>query len=131
MMASFNQSVIGKHAIIDLSGCDPEIIRCRSQILTILKRAAQVARVTVVGQVEHHFSPEGYSAVLVLEESHLSIHTWPEHNYVSLDLYSCNLDTDFAAVEAFLAEKFRAQWVVSKLLERKFIPVKLCVKAEL
>lgn len=131
MMIPFNQSVIGKHAIIDLSGCDPEIIRSRGQILAILKQAAHVAAVTVVGQVEHYFSPEGYSAVLVLEESHLSIHTWPEHHYVSLDLYSCNLDTDFAAVEAFLAKKFRAQWVTSKLLERRFIPVELGVKAEL
>ncbi|MCB0214172.1 MAG: adenosylmethionine decarboxylase [Anaerolineae bacterium] len=122
MMFHHTQSVIGKHAIIDLSGCDPDIIRDRESILGCLKQAAQIAKVTVVGHLEHYFSPEGYSAVLVLEESHLSIHTWPEYGYISLDLYSCNLETDFDAVEKFLAQQFKAKNVESQLLKRKFSP---------
>ena len=120
-MNHFTQPVIGKHAIVDLSGCDPQIVRNHKLILDILKQATQIARVTIVGMQERCFTPEGYSAVLVLEESHLSVHTWPEHNYVSLDLYSCNLDTDFEAVEKFLVKKFKAQHVVSTLLDRKYV----------
>lgn len=122
MMIHSTHYIIGKHAIIDLSGCDPDIIRDRESILDILKQAAQIAKVTIVGQLEHHFSPEGYSAVLVLEESHLSIHIWPEYNHISLDLYSCNLETDFNAVETFLVKKFKAKNIESQLLERNFSP---------
>ena len=74
MIFHHTQSIMGKHAIIDLSGCDSDIMRDRESILERLKQAAQIAKVTVVGHFEHYFSPEGYSAVLVLEESHLSIH---------------------------------------------------------
>lgn len=119
-MTICTQFVVGKHAIIDLSGCDPDVICDYELILNILREAARVAQVTVVGEIEHQFNPEGYSMVLLLEESHLSIHTWPEYNYVSLDLFSCNLHTDFEAVEKFLVKKFKPQSVVSKLLMRKF-----------
>ncbi|MCB0194792.1 MAG: adenosylmethionine decarboxylase [Anaerolineae bacterium] len=122
MIFHHTQSIMGKHAIIDLSGCDSDIMRDRESILERLKQAAQIAKVTVVGHFEHYFSPEGYSAVLVLEESHLSIHTWPEYRYISLDLYSCNLETDFDAVEQFLAQEFKATTVESQLLKRKFSP---------
>lgn len=121
-MIHLTPSIIGKHAIIDLSGCDADIIRDRASILDILNQAAEIANVTVVGQIDHYFSPEGYSAVLVLEESHLSIHTWPEYNHVSLDLYSCNLETDFDAVETFLAQQFKAKNIESQLLHRKLDP---------
>ncbi len=112
--------VLGKHAIIDLSGCDSEIAKNSGLVRDILVQAAQVANVTVVGSIDHYFKPEGYTAVLVLEESHLSIHTWPEYNYVSIDLYSCNLQTDFEAVKDFLAEKFKAAVTKFTILNRGF-----------
>lgn len=110
--------VLGKHAIIDLSGCDPQIITNHQLIHEILLQAADIAEVTIVGCLEHSFQPQGYSATLVLEESHLSIHTWPEYDYISLDLYSCNLQTNFDAVAEFLARKFGATITEYHLLER-------------
>ncbi len=112
--------VLGKHAIIDLSGCDSEIMSNYDLIRDILVQTAQIANITVLDMVEHYFKPEGYTAVLVLEESHLSIHTWPEYNYVSIDLYSCNLQTNFQAVKDFLADKFKATVTKFSLLERKY-----------
>ncbi|HEX9921163.1 MAG TPA: adenosylmethionine decarboxylase [Anaerolineae bacterium] len=111
---------LGKHAIIDLSGCNSEIIRDCKLIHNTLVEAAKMARLTVIGIMDHRFMPEGYTAVLMLEESHLSIHTWPEHNYASIDLYSCNLQTDFQVVIDFLANEFQATVTEVAFLERGF-----------
>ncbi len=51
--------------------------------------AAEAAEATVVGTVFHPFSPQGISGVVVIEESHLSIHTWPEHGYAAVDFFTC------------------------------------------
>jgi S-adenosylmethionine decarboxylase proenzyme len=76
--------ILGKHAILDLSGCDSEIIRNCKLIHGILVKAAEIARLTVLGVMDHSFAPEGYTAILLLEESHLAIHTWPENDYASI-----------------------------------------------
>ena len=110
--------VLGRHALIDLSGCNPDLLTDYAYIRKTLNRVAQLAKVTVIGLVDRHFEPQGYTAILVLEESHLSIHTWPEHSYASLDLYSCNLATDFQAVQTFLARRFQAAKTTFTLLER-------------
>lgn len=114
--------VLGRHALIDLSGCNPAIIRDDARIRSILIQAAHLAKVTVVNTVDRHFMPEGYTAILVLEESHLSLHTWPEYNYISIDLYSCNLQTDFQGVKAFLADQFQATTTTFTLVERGCLP---------
>ena len=112
--------VLGKHAILDLSGCSPEIIGNNALVQEILCSTAQIAKITIVGDLERHFEPNGYTAILLLEESHLSIHTWPEYNYVSVDLYSCNLNTDFEAVKNFLVEQMKAEKVTYTLIDRGF-----------
>ena len=112
--------VLGKHAILDLSGCSPEIIGNNALVQEILCSTAQIAKITIVGDLELHFEPNGYTAILLLEESHLSIHTWPEYNYVSVDLYSCNLNTDFEAVKNFLVEQMKAEKVTYTLIDRGF-----------
>ena len=123
--------ILGRHAILDLSGCNPEIIGNNALVQEILCDAAQIAKITIVGDLERHFEPNGYTAILLLEESHLSIHTWPEYNYVSVDLYSCNPDTDFEAVKDFLVERLGSERISYRLLKRGLfesaieIPLKL------
>lgn len=115
--------MLGRHAIIDLSGCNSEIIGNCQRIRDTLVKAAEMARLTIIGIMDHRFVPEGYTAVLMLEESHLSIHTWPEHNYASIDLYSCNFQTDFQGVINFLAGEFQATVTGVAMLERGFSEV--------
>lgn len=114
---------LGRHAIIDLSGCNSEMIGNCQLIHDTLVKAAEMARLTVIGIMDHRFIPEGFTAVLMLEESHLSIHTWPEYNYASIDLYSCNLQTDFQAVINFLANEFQAAVTEVAFFERGFSEV--------
>lgn len=118
--------ILGKHAIIDLSGCNPTLTGNNAFIQETLCHAAQIAKITIVGELERHFEPNGYTAILLLEESHLSIHTWPEYNYVSVDLYSCNLNTDFEAVKNFLETRLGAEKTVFTLIDRGFFKTKEC-----
>lgn len=79
----------GRHLIIEYHGCDPAVLDDAVAIERILRAAASAARANVVAAVVHPFSPNGgVTAVLVLEESHLSIHTWPERGYAAVDFFT-------------------------------------------
>jgi S-adenosylmethionine decarboxylase len=100
---------VGHHYIVEASGCDPEVISRVERVEQILTRAAEVAGVQIWAISFHRFSPVGVSGVVVISESHLSVHTWPETGYVALDIYTCGDDAKpEAAVEYALAE-FRAK----------------------
>jgi S-adenosylmethionine decarboxylase len=88
---------VGHHYIAEASGCDASIIGKVETVEGILTRAAEVAGVTISF---HRFAPNGVSGVIVISESHLSVHTWPEQGYVALDIFTCGDDANpEAAVE--------------------------------
>ena len=59
-----------------------------------LQAAAQAAGTRVLGTAFHRFSPGGVTGVLIVQESHLAVHTWPERGYAALDLFTCGHQTD-------------------------------------
>lgn len=69
--------------------CDSEVLNDRDSIATAMVQAADLAGATVVEEVFHLFNPHGISGVVVIAESHLSIHTWPEYGYAAVDLFTC------------------------------------------
>lgn len=79
----------GKHLLVEYLGCDPIILNDVAQVRILMEQAALVAKTRVVASVFHPFNPQGVSGVVVIEESHLSIHTWPEHKYAAVDFYTC------------------------------------------
>jgi len=79
----------GKHIIMDASGCNPEILNDLNYVRQLLVEAAKEANATVLNVAFHHFTPQGVSGVVVISESHFSIHTWPEYGYAALDFYTC------------------------------------------
>lgn len=100
---------IGHHYIVESSGCDPKIISNVAKVQQILVKAAEIAGATVWSVSFSRFPPSGVSGVVVISESHISTHTWPEFRYGALDFYSCgdNVDPEkglFYAVEAFGAK---------------------------
>ncbi|MDR7484341.1 MAG: adenosylmethionine decarboxylase [Armatimonadota bacterium] len=96
---------VGHHYIAEASGCNPETIGKVETVEQILVRAAEVAGVTVWSISFHRFSPNGVSGVVVISESHLSVHTWPEYGYVALDIFTCGSEArPEAAVEYALKE---------------------------
>ena len=80
---------LGTHLIIELSGCDQRILGDVEQIRGAMVMAAVEAGATIVGQSFHKFSPGGVTGIVALAESHLSIHTWPEHGYAAADIFTC------------------------------------------
>jgi S-adenosylmethionine decarboxylase proenzyme len=80
---------LGKHAIIDYYECNPQILSSAEQIREILISAVRQAGLHVVLDNFHHFSPHGVSGVVVIAESHVTIHTWPEHGFAAVDVFIC------------------------------------------
>ncbi len=100
---------IGHHYIVEASGCNPEIIGKVETVEQILVRAAEAAQVTVWSISFHRFNPNGVSGVVVISESHLSVHTWPEYGYVALDIFTCGNDAKPEAAVEHAIKEFKAR----------------------
>lgn len=79
----------GRHLLVEYHGCDPEILDDVKRVEALMRGAAKAANTNIVASVFQPFEPQGVSGVVVVEESHLSIHTWPEHGYAAVDFYTC------------------------------------------
>jgi S-adenosylmethionine decarboxylase len=82
-------NTIGRHYVVEASGCNPEVINDMKRVEEILVQAAKQARASVVTTAFHRFYPQGVSGVVVVSESHIAVHTWPEKGYAALDIYTC------------------------------------------
>lgn len=80
---------LGRHMLLELFDCDPEAINSLDVVKSSMVEAAKRAHATVVDVVFHEFNPFGISGVVVIAESHLAIHTWPEYRYAAVDVFSC------------------------------------------
>lgn len=82
-------STLGRHLVVEYNGCDPDVLDDLDQVTELMESAARNASASIVQTVSHRFTPQGVSVVVVVEESHLSIHTWPELGYAAVDFYTC------------------------------------------
>lgn len=80
---------LGNHILVEFMQCDPHIMNDVATIERNMVEAAEKAEATVINSTFHHFSPYGVSGVVVIQESHLAIHTWPEYGYAAVDLFTC------------------------------------------
>ena len=108
-MSKIKHFPIGHHYIVEASGCNPKVIGSVEKVQEILVKAAEIAGAQVWAISFSRFPPNGVSGVVVISESHISTHTWPEMGYATLDIYTCgaHVKPDKAvvyAVEAFGAE---------------------------
>ena len=82
-------SALGTHLILELHGCETSKLNDVEFIRSVLIEAANEANATIVGEVFHEFSPIGVTGVVAIAESHISIHSWPEHEYAAIDMFMC------------------------------------------
>ena len=99
-----------KHFLLELYRCDFEKLNDESFLRCTLNRAAKVAKATVLNLISNKFEPQGVTAIALLAESHISIHTWPESNYSAVDIFTCgqNMMPELASkhlIEALMAEE--------------------------
>jgi S-adenosylmethionine decarboxylase len=80
---------LGSHLLVELYGCDPESLKREDCVGAALRSAAVESKATVVDQSFHEFRPYGVSGAVIIQESHYTIHTWPEHGYAAVDLFYC------------------------------------------
>lgn len=101
-------NALGLHLVLELMECRRDLLDDLSFVQEALVGAAQAMGATVVGQTFHKFAPQGVTGVVAIAESHLCIHTWPEHGYAAVDVFSCgdNVDPHIAAQE--LAARFES-----------------------
>lgn len=79
----------GRHLLVEYMGCPADLLDDAAGLEALLREAATAAGATVLHALLHRFRPQGVSGVLLIEESHLSIHTWPEQGYAAVDFYTC------------------------------------------
>lgn len=101
---------LGRHILVEFSGCNAEVLNDVSIIEKSMIEAAQIAGATVINSTFHHFSPWGVSGVVVIQESHLAIHTWPEYRYAAVDLFTCGDSVDPWVSFEHLKKAFEANY---------------------
>lgn len=81
--------ILGKQLILDFYGCDKQAVNSEDKIKTIIGEIAALARVTIVSEQYHSYEPYGITGIAIVSESHISLHTWPEYDYLGVDIFSC------------------------------------------
>jgi S-adenosylmethionine decarboxylase len=99
---------LGRQLLLELYDCSTEVLNSLETVKTAMVEAARRAEATIIDVVFHEFNPFGISGVVVISESHLSIHTWPEHRYAAVDIFSCGDTLKPAEAANYLVEQFRA-----------------------
>jgi S-adenosylmethionine decarboxylase len=100
---------LGRHLLLELRICNEEVLDDLGSLKECLNEAAVTCGATVVGESFYHFSPQGVSGVVNIAESHIAIHTWPEHGYAAVDVFTCGTDVDPEKAAKFIAERLGAQ----------------------
>lgn len=109
---------LGRHLLVDLYGCDREILSKVDAVRQILTEAVLSAKATIVTDHFHQFQPYGVSGVIVISESHATIHTWPEMACAAVDLFTCSETVDTDRLIQVLTEQFKASHSRQTTLDR-------------
>jgi len=100
---------LGEHILIEMYNCNIDLLDNSTELESIMLESAKIAKATVVKSVFHNFSPQGVTGVIVVEESHFAIHSWPEHGYAAIDLFTCSEDMDYVSAYKFLENALQAE----------------------
>ena len=99
---------LGRHILIEFYNCNEEILKNPTLIEKHMNEAAEIAKATIVQSVFHHFNPYGVSGAVIISESHLAIHTWPEYGYAAVDVFTCGDKIDPWTAFKFLEDVFKS-----------------------
>lgn len=102
------EQALGRHILCEAYGCDPGLLNDRKVVEQIMVDAALLTGAEVREVAFHKFSPQGVSGVVVISESHLAIHTWPELGYAAIDVFTCGDTVDPWEACNYLIKGFRA-----------------------
>ena len=109
---------LGRHLIADLSGCDPLLLDDVSFLEKLAVRAVEEGGGTVLATRSHKFAPQGATVVVLVAESHLALHTWPEHGFIGFDYFTCGVRLDPRVALRVITEALAPTDVATSELER-------------
>jgi S-adenosylmethionine decarboxylase len=112
----------GRHLILDLYGCDQELLDDYEELERLLQVALNMAGAKILRVFGEKFQPQGVTLLALLAESHASIHSWPELGYAAIDLYTCGDTTNTHKAAEFLKIKLKAKQAEEKELVRSITP---------
>ena len=99
---------LGIHLLIELWSCDPEKLNSVDFIEEAMINAADYSGATVLNSAFQNYNPQGCSGVVIIAESHLTIHTWPEHRYAAVVVFTCGTKVDPWKASLYLEKAFEA-----------------------
>ena len=109
---------LGRQILVELYNCNPEILNNLKEIEKHMLESCRIAEATIVTHTFHKFSPHGVSGAVIIAESHVSIHTWPEHNYAAVDIFTCGKSISPWLIHDYLKENLESQNTSSTELRR-------------
>jgi len=107
-----------KHLLLELYGCDYEKLNDESFLRCTLNRAAKLANASVLNLISNKFEPQGVTAIALLAESHISIHTWPESYYSAVDIFTCGHNMLPELASQYLIDTLKAEEHSLRIIER-------------
>jgi len=102
-------NALGSHLLVELRDCNPAALQSLEKVRSAMVSAAEAASATIVDVSFHEFSPFGISGMVIIAESHLSIHTWPEYGYAAVDIFTCGDLIKPSEAAVYLIEQFESK----------------------
>ncbi|MEZ0324322.1 MAG: adenosylmethionine decarboxylase [Fimbriimonas sp.] len=109
---------LGSHLLVELYGCDGRLLETEDYVGDTMRMAAVESKATVVEQSFHEFKPYGVSGAVIIQESHYTIHTWPEHQYAAVDLFYCGGTVLVHRAVEVLQERFQPKRIKFLVVRR-------------
>jgi len=117
-MEIMTKKALGIHTILEFEGCPYERLANSGEVEQAFREAARRSNATIVDSLFHYFNPHGVSGVVVIAESHFTVHTWPEHGYAAIDFFTCSEGVDISVAVEHLRELLQPERISQKILKR-------------
>lgn len=114
---------LGRQILVEFYDCDADVINDVTMVEDILLTATRAAKASIISHNFHKFSPHGISGTVVIAESHVAIHTWPEYNYAAVDIFTCGETIDPWIIQEHIKEHFFSKNVSSMEMKRGMFKV--------
>lgn len=112
---------LGLHVLMEFHDCSVELLDDLNGLEATMNEAATAADATIIKSVFHQFAPQGVTGVVIIAESHLAIHTWPEHGYAAVDFFTCNTQMDYILSYNLIAEQLKSKKFTYSTVNRGLI----------
>jgi S-adenosylmethionine decarboxylase proenzyme len=114
---------LGRQILVEYYDCDPDILNDVAAIESILLGATRASQASIISHNFHKFSPHGVSGTVVIAESHVAIHTWPEYAYAAVDIFTCGETIDPWVIQEYIKDAFRSKNTSSMEMKRGLFKV--------